>query len=62
MICMSFVVAVPINQLRPSPRKGSRLLLQCVCACGWLVWSRFIANVIVVSTKLYISLMTDNSS
>ena len=27
MLCMSFVVAVPVSQLRTSPRKGSKLLL-----------------------------------
>ena len=27
MLFMSFVVAVPMNQLRPSPRKGSKILL-----------------------------------
>ena len=28
MLFMSFVVAVPVSQLRASPRKGSKLLLQ----------------------------------
>ena len=31
MLCMSFVVAVPVSQLRASPRKGSKLLLQWMC-------------------------------
>ena len=52
MLCMSFVVAVPVSQLRASPRKGSKLLLQWMCVCGWLDCSNFIADVIVVSPEL----------
>ena len=35
ILFMSFVVAVPVSQLRTSPRKGSKLLLwqMCVCHC-----------------------------
>ena len=62
MLCMSFVVAVPVSQLRASPRIGSKLLLQWMCVCGWLNCSSFIADVIVVSPELYMSLMLDNSS
>ena len=62
MLCMFFVVAVPVNQLRASPRKGSKLPLQWMCVHGWFDCSSFIADVIVVSTELYISLMLDSSS
>ena len=35
ILFISFVVAVPVSQLRASPRKGSKLLLwqMCVCSC-----------------------------
>ena len=62
MLCMSFVVAVPVSQLRASPRKGSKLLLWQMCVCGWLDCSSFIADVMVVLPELYISLMLDSSS
>ena len=52
MLWMSFVVTVPVCQLRPSPRKGSKLLLQGMHVCGWLDCSNFIADVIVVSPEL----------
>ena len=51
MLCMSFVVAVPVSQMRASPRKGSKLLLQWMCLCGWLDCSSFIADVMVVSPE-----------
>ena len=54
---MSFVVAVPVSQLRASPRKGSKLLLQLMCVCGWLDCSSFIADGMVVLPELYMSLM-----
>ena len=62
MLCMSFVVAVPVSQLRASLRKGSRLPLQWMCVHGWLDCSSFIADVMVVLPELYMSLMLDNSS
>ena len=37
MLFMSFVVAVPVSQLRASCRKGSKLLLQQMCACDCLL-------------------------
>ena len=52
MLWMSFVVAAPVSQLRASPRKGSKLLLQLMCVCGWLDCSNFMAGVIVVSPEL----------
>ena len=52
MLWMSFVVAVPVSQLRASQRKGSKLLLQQMCVCGWLDCSNFMADVIVVSPEL----------
>ena len=52
MLWMSFVVAVPVSQLRASQIKGSELLLQQMCACGWLDCSNFMADVIVVSPEL----------
>ena len=42
MLFISFVVAVPVSQLRASPRKGSKLLLQQVCVCGWLDCNNFL--------------------
>ena len=39
MLWMSFVVAVPVSQLRASPRKGSKLLLHCARVCTWLEFS-----------------------
>ena len=51
MLWMSFVVAVPVSQLRSSPRKGSKLL-QWMCVCGWLDCNNFMADVIVVSPEL----------
>ena len=57
-----FVVAVPVSQQRASPRKGNKLLLRWMCVCGWLDCSSFIADVMVVSPELYMSLMLDSSS
>ena len=62
MLWISLVVAVPVSQLRASPRKGSRLLLHHVLVCIWLEFSRLVAEVIVVSLDLYMSCMLDNSS
>ena len=60
MLFISFVVAVPVNQLRASPRKGSKLLLQQMCGCDCpskegLVCNNFIADIMVVLSELYIS-------
>ena len=52
MLWMSFVMAVTVSQLRSSPRKGSKLLLQQMCVCGWLDCSNFRADIIVVSPEL----------
>ena len=52
ILWMSFVVAVPVSQLRASPRKGSKLLLQHVCDCGWFEFSNCMADVIVDSPEL----------
>ena len=49
MLWISFVVAVPVSQLRASPRKGSRLLLCHALICSWLEFSSLVAEVIVVS-------------
>ena len=62
MLWISFVVAVPVSQLRASPRKGSRLLLHHVLVCSWLEFSSLMAEVIVVLLDLYMSCMLDNSS
>ena len=62
MLCISFVVAVPVTQLRASPRKGSKLLLWQMCVCGWLDCNSFIADVMVVLSALYMSLMFENST
>ena len=48
MLCISFVVAVQVSQLRASPRKGSMLLLWQICDCGWLDCNNFIADIMVV--------------
>ena len=52
MLWMFFVVAVPVSQLRASPRKGSKRLLQHMCVCGWLDCSNSMADVIVDSPEL----------
>ena len=62
MLWISFVVAVPVSQLRASPRKGSRLLLHHALVHSWLEFSSLMAEVIVVSLDLYMSCMLDNSS
>ena len=62
MLWMSFVMAVLVSQLSASPRKGSKLLLQWMSVHGWLHCSSFIAEIMVVSPELYMSLMLDNSS
>ena len=62
MLWISFVVAVPVSQLRASPRKGSRLLLHHALVCSWLEFSSLMAEVIVVLLDLYMSCMLDNSS
>ena len=59
MLCISFVVAVPVSQLRASPRKASKLLLQWMCVHGWLDCSSFIADVMVVLPQLYMFLMLE---
>ena len=53
MLFMSFVVVVPVSQLRASPRKGSMLLLWQMCGCDcpskeWLVCNNLIADIMVV--------------
>ena len=57
MLFISFVVVVPVSQLRASPRKGSKLLLQQMCVCGWLDCNNFIADIMVVLPELYMSSM-----
>ena len=59
---MSLVVAVPVSQLRASLRKGSRLLLWWVGVCAWFDWSNLMADVIIVSAELYVSLMLESST
>ena len=67
MLFMSFVVAVPVSQLRASPRKGSKLLLWWMCDCGHqskegLVCNNLIADIKVVLQELYMSLMFVSST
>ena len=62
ILCMSFVVAVPVSQLRAVPRKGSKLLLHLVVGCGWFEFSRFTADVMRVSWDLYKSCIFDGSN
>ena len=52
MLLMSFVVAVPVSQLRSSLRKGSKLLLHHLCVCGWLEFGSCMAEVMVDSPEL----------
>ena len=64
---MSFVVAVPVGQLRASPRKGSKLLLwqMCVCDCPskeGLDCNSFIADTIVVLPELYMPSIFESST
>ena len=64
---MSFVVAVQVSQLRASPRKGSKLLLQqmCVCDCPskeGLDCNNFIADIMVVLQELYMSSIFETSN
>ena len=66
MLFMSFVVAVPVSQLRASPRKGSKLLWQ-MCNCGHpskegLVSNNLIVDIMVVLQELYMSLMFVSST
>ena len=59
---MSLVVAVPVNQLRAVPRKGSKLLLHLVVVCGWFEFSRFMADMMEVLLDLYMSCILDSSN
>ena len=60
MLFISFVVAVPVRQLRASPRKGSKLLLRKMCVCGWLDCNSFTSDVMVVLPELYMSFMFES--
>ena len=62
MLFISFAVAVPVSELRASPRKGSKLLLWQVCVCGWLDSNNFIADILVVLQELYMSSMFESST
>ena len=62
MLCIPFVVAVPVSQLTASPRKGSKLLLWQMCVHSWLDCNNFIADIMVVLTELYISSMFESST
>ena len=67
MLFMSFVVAVPVSQLRASPRKGSKLLLWWMCDCDCpskegLVSNNLIADIMVVLQELYMSSMFVSST
>ena len=59
---MSLVVAVPVNQLRVVPRKGSKLLLHLVVVCGWFEFSRYMADMMEVLLDLYMSCILDSSN
>ena len=67
MLFMSFVVAVAMSQLRASPRKGSKLLLQWMCGCHCLSkegldCNNCIADIMVVLPELYMSSMFESST
>ena len=60
MLFISFVPAVPVSQLRASPKKGSKLLLWQMCDCDCplkegLVCNKLIADIMVVLQELYMS-------
>ena len=67
MLFMSFVVVVPVNHLRASPRKGSKLLLCLIHGCDCpskegFVCNNFIVNIMVVLQAYYMSLMFVSST
>ena len=67
ILFISFVVVVPVSQLRASPRKGSKLLMQQMCVCGCpskegLDCNNFIADIMVVLLELYMSSMFESST
>ena len=67
ILFISFVVVVPVSQLRASPRKSSKLLLQQMCVCGCpskkeLDCNNFIADIMVVLVELYMSSMFESST
>ena len=67
MLFMSFEVAVPVSQLRASPRNGSKLLLQQMCVCDCLSkegldCNNFIADIMVVLPEFYMSSMFESST
>ena len=67
ILFISFVLAVPVSQLRASPRKGSKLLLEQMCVCGYpakegLDCNNFIADIIAVLPELYMSSMFESST
>ena len=62
ILCMSLVVAVPVNQLRAVPRKGSILLLCLVLDCGWFKFSRFTVDVMEISWDWYMPCILDSSN
>ena len=62
ILCMSLVVAVPVNQLRAVPKNGSKLLLCLVVCCCWFELSRFTADAMRVSWDLYKSCIFASSN
>ena len=46
---MSLVVAVPVSQLKASPKNGSKLRFLRLGCCGWFVCRSLTAEVIVDS-------------
>ena len=67
ILFMSFVVAVPVSQLRASPRKGSKFLLWQMCVCGCpskegFDCNNFIADIMVVLPELYMSSVFESST
>ena len=67
MLFMSFVVAVPVSQLRASPRKGCKLLLWWMCDCGCpskegIACNNLIVDIMVVLQELYMSSMFVSST
>ena len=64
ILFISFVVAVPVSQLRASPRKGSRLLLQQMCVCDCPSKEGLDCNnfYMVVLPELYMSSIFESST
>ena len=67
MLFISFVVAVPVSQLKAPSRKGSKLLLQQVCGCNCLSkeglhCNNSVADIMVVLPEVFMSSIFESST